>query len=219
MNGLWVLLLLIAVSALPVLAVVIWVCFRRLPVRPSWFLLALLAGALSLGLAALLQSLFPEIEADGLGALLAKIFVQIALTEELGRLAVFSLLLSLARRLSGTAESSSSGFAAITGLIAGLGFAVVETAMYGAGNFSIALARAITAAPLHGACGIRIGVAVFHIRSAPAKSLIGVLYAVTLHGMYNFIILSRGIPLVFPILIAFSALFSSIRLIRFSDEA
>jgi RsiW-degrading membrane proteinase PrsW (M82 family) len=221
MNGLWTLLLLIAISALPVLAVVIWIRLRRFPVQPSWFLLALLGGALSLGLAAVLQSLFPETGEARMGVLLVKIFVQIALTEELGRLAVFSLLLGLARRFSGAAKSYSSGFAAITGLIAGLSFAAVETAtMYGAGNFSIALARAITAAPLHGACGVRIGDAVFHIRSAPAKSLIRFLYAVGLHGMYNFMILSRGgIPLFFPVLIAFAALLSSLRLIRFSDEA
>jgi RsiW-degrading membrane proteinase PrsW (M82 family) len=214
MNGLWTLLLLIAISALPALAVLLWIRFRRLPVRMPWFLLSLLAGALSLGLAAVLQSLFPETGEARLGVLLAKIFVQIALTEELGRLVVFSLLLSLARRM----EPHPSGFAAITGLVAGLGFAVVETAMYGAGNFSIALVRAITAAPLHGACGARIGVAVFHIRDAPAKSLILFLYAVALHGMYNFMILSRGVPLFFPILIAFTALLSSLRLIRFSGE-
>jgi RsiW-degrading membrane proteinase PrsW (M82 family) len=214
MNGLWTLLLLIAISSLPVLAVLLWIRLRRLPVRLSWFLLALLGGALSLGLAAVLQSLFPDTGEARMGVLLAKIFVQIALTEELGRLAVFFLLLSLARRM----ESYSSGFAAITGLIAGLGFAVIETAMYGAGNFRIALARAITAAPLHGACGVRIGAVVFHIRDAPAKSLIHFLYAVALHGMYNFMILSHGIPLVFPVLIAFAALSSSIRLIRFSDE-
>jgi RsiW-degrading membrane proteinase PrsW (M82 family) len=218
MNGLWTLLLLIAISALPVLAVLLWIRLRRLPVKPSWFLLALLAGALSLGLAAILQSLFPETGEARMGVLLAKIFVQIALTEELGRLVVFALLLSLARRFSGEAEPQSSGFAAITGLVGGLGFAVIETAMYGAGNFTIALARAITAAPLHGACGIRIGAAVFHIRDAPAKSLILFLYAVALHGMYNFMILSRGIPLFFPVLIAFAALSSSIRLIRFSDD-
>jgi RsiW-degrading membrane proteinase PrsW (M82 family) len=177
--------------------------------------LALLGGALSLGLAAVLQSLFPETGEAGLGVLLAEIFVQIALTEELGRLVVFALLLCLARQ----AEPPSSGFAAITGLIAGLGFAVIETAMYGAGNFTIALARAITAAPLHGACGVRIGAAVFHLRNAPAKSLILFLYAVALHGMYNFMLLSRGIPLFFPVLIAFAALASSIRLIRFSEDS
>jgi RsiW-degrading membrane proteinase PrsW (M82 family) len=217
MNGLWILLLLIAISALPVLAVLVWIRLRRLPVRLPWFLLALLGGALSLGLAAVLQSLFPAINEASRGVLLIKIFVQIALTEELGRLAVFSLLLCLARRVDKEAEPYSPAFAAMTGLIAGLGFAVIETAIYGVGNFSIALVRAVTAAPLHGACGARIGLAVSHVRDAPVRALARFLYAVGLHGMYNFMILNRNIPLVFPVLIAFTALFSSIQLIRFSD--
>jgi RsiW-degrading membrane proteinase PrsW (M82 family) len=105
---------------------------------------------------------------------------------------------------------------ALTGLIAGLGFAVIETALYGVGNFSIALVRAVTAAPLHGACGVRVGIAVSHVRNAPGLALVRFLYAVGIHGMYNFMILSPGIPLVFPILIAFTALLSSIQLIRYS---
>jgi RsiW-degrading membrane proteinase PrsW (M82 family) len=217
MNGLWTLLLLIMLSALPALAVWVWIRLRRLPVRLPWFLLALLGGALSLGLAAVLQSLFPAIEEASMGVLLAKIFVQIALTEELGRLAVFSLLLSLARRFDKEREPFSPAFAAITGLIAGLGFAVIETAIYGVGNFSIALVRAVTAAPLHGACGARVGLAVSHLRNAPVKALVRFLYAVGLHGMYNFMLLNQNMPLVFPVLIAFTALFSSIQLIRFSD--
>ena len=217
MNGLWILLLLIVLSALPALAVLVWIRLRRLPVRLPWFLLALLGGALSLGLAAVLQSLFPAIEEASMGVLLVKIFIQIALTEELGRLAVFSLLLGLARRFDSEVEPYSPAFAAMTGLIAGLGFAVIETAMYGVGNFSIALVRAVTAAPLHGACGARIGLAVSRVRNAPFSALIRFLYAVCLHGMYNFMILNRNIPLIFPVLIAFTALFSSIQLIRFSD--
>jgi RsiW-degrading membrane proteinase PrsW (M82 family) len=215
MNELWILLLLIAISALPVLAILIWLRLRRLPVRLPWFLLALLGGALSLGLAAVLQSLFPKTEEAGISVLLVKIFIQIALTEELGRLVVLSLFVSLARRFSREAEHPA--FAAITGLIAGLGFAVIETAMYGVGNFTIALVRAVTTAPLHGACGARIGIAVSHIRNAPVRALVRFLYTVGLHGMYNFMILNQGVPLVFPVLIAFTALFSSIQLIRFSD--
>jgi RsiW-degrading membrane proteinase PrsW (M82 family) len=172
-----------------------------------------------LGLAAVLQALFPKTDEAGMGVLLVKIFIQIALTEELGRLVVFSLLLSLARRFGREEDPPPPAFAAITGLIAGLGFAVIETAMYGVGNFNIALVRAVTTAPLHGACGIRIGVAVSQIRDTPVRALIRFLYAVGLHGMYNFMILNRGIPLVFPALIAFTALFSSIQLIRFSDAA
>ncbi|MDR0597109.1 MAG: PrsW family intramembrane metalloprotease [Treponema sp.] len=213
MNGLWVLLLLIAISALPVLAVLLWIRLRRLPVRLPWFLASLLGGALSLGLAAVLQALFPKTDEISIGV---KIFIQIALTEELGRLVVFALLLSLGRGFNREAEPYHSGFAAITGLIAGLGFAVIETAMYGVGNFNIALVRAVTTAPLHGACGARVGLAVSQIREAPLRALLRFLYAVVLHGMYNFMILNQGVPLVFPVLIAFTALFSSIQLIRFS---
>jgi RsiW-degrading membrane proteinase PrsW (M82 family) len=104
------------------------------------------------------------------------------------------------------------------GLIAGLGFAVIETAMYGVGDFRITLVRAVTAAPLHGACGARIGMAVSHLRDAPGLALVRFLYAVGIHGMYNFMIISPGIPLVFPILIAFTAFLSSIQLIRYSGE-
>jgi RsiW-degrading membrane proteinase PrsW (M82 family) len=220
MNGLWVLLLLIAISALPLLAVAIWIRVRRFPITLPWFLLALLGGAISLGLAAILQSLFPKNDEAAMGSLLFKIFVQIALTEELGRLGVFSLLFGLARRFGKEAEPQAPAFCALTGLVAGLGFAVVETAMYGVGNFSVALVRAVTAAPLHGACGARIGLAVAHLRDAPGMALARFLYAVGIHGMYNFMIVSAGIPQgirpVFPILIAFTALFSTIQLIRYS---
>ncbi|WP_038077628.1 PrsW family glutamic-type intramembrane protease [Treponema primitia] len=220
MNGLWILLLLIFISALPVLAVIIWLRVRRFPIGLSWFLLALLGGALSLGIAAILQSLFPKTDEATMGILLFKIFIQIALTEELSRLGVFSLLFGLFRRFerSKNTETYTPAFSAITGLIAGLGFAVIETAMYGVGNFSIALVRAVTSAPLHGACGTRIGMAAFHIRAAPGLALVRLLYAVGIHGMYNFMIISPGIPLVFPILIAFTALFSSVQLIRYSGS-
>jgi RsiW-degrading membrane proteinase PrsW (M82 family) len=218
MNGLWILLLLIFISALPVLAVLIWIHIRRFSIKLSWFLLALLGGAFSLGIAAILQSLFPKTDETAIGVLLFKIFIQIALTEEISRLGVFSLFFGLFRRFSKNTEVYISAFCAITGLIAGLGFAVIETAMYGVGNFSIALVRAVTAAPLHGACGTRIGMAVFHIKDAPGLVLIRFFYAVSIHGMYNFMIVSPGIPLVFPVLIAFTALLSSVQLIRYSGS-
>ncbi|GHU61174.1 hypothetical protein FACS189445_2900 [Spirochaetia bacterium] len=221
MNGLWVLLLLIFISALPVLAVLIWLRVRRFPIGLPWFLLALLGGAISLGVAAILQSLFPQTDEASMGeavlaVLLFKIFIQIALTEELGRFGVFALLFWLIRRFGKDTGTHPPAFGALTGLIAGLGFAVIETAMYGVGNFSIALVRAVTAAPLHGACGTRVGIAVSHIRDAPVLALVRFLYAVGIHGMYNFMIISPGVPLVFPILIAFTALLSSIQLIRYA---
>jgi hypothetical protein len=58
--------------------------------------------------------------------------------------------------------------------------------------------------------------AVSHIRDAPGLALVRFLYAVGIHGMYNFMIISPGVPQVFPVLIAVTALLSSIQLIRYS---
>jgi RsiW-degrading membrane proteinase PrsW (M82 family) len=214
MNGLWLLLLLIGISALPVLAVLIWLRLRRFPLGLRWFLLALLGGALSLGIAAILQSLFPAAAEIVLGEILFKIFVQIALTEELSRLAVLLILFGIYRRFSKNQETYTPAFGAALGMITGLGFAVIETAMYGVGNFHIALIRAVTAAPLHGACGARIGLSAFHLRGTPVLSLVRFLYAVGIHGMYNFMIISPGIHPIFPIIITLAAFLSSIQLLK-----
>ncbi|MDR2020304.1 MAG: PrsW family intramembrane metalloprotease [Treponema sp.] len=214
MKGLWALLLLISFSALPVLAVYIWIRFRKFPMGFPWFLAALLSGAFSLGAAALIQSLFPSPEELTLRILLAKIFLQIALTEELARLGVLLLLFWLARRFSKHRESLTPAFGTATGLIAGLGFAVIETAFYGAANFSVALIRAVTAAPLHGACGARIGLGAVNLKKEPFLAVLRFFYAVIIHGMYNFMLVSPSVPVIFPILIALTALISSIQALR-----
>jgi RsiW-degrading membrane proteinase PrsW (M82 family) len=214
MKGLWVLLLLISISVLPVLAVYLWIRFRKFPLGFPWFLLALLSGILSLGLAALIQSFFPNLEEISLGILLAKIFVQIALTEELARLGVLLVLFWAARSFGTYRDRLSPAFGAATGLIAGLGFAVLETAFYGAANFGVALIRAVTAAPLHGACGARIGLGAVSLKKEPFLAVLRFFYAVIIHGMYNFMLISPAVPVVFPILIAITALISSIQALR-----
>jgi RsiW-degrading membrane proteinase PrsW (M82 family) len=211
MNGLGILLLLILISALPVLAVYIWIRISRFPINLPWFFLALLGGAFSLGIAALLQSFFPQVHETTLGIALFKIFVQIALTEELGRLGILLLFFGLGRRFGKNTDAYTPAYGTIMGLIVGLGFAVIETAAYGVGNFRIALIRAVTAAPLHGACGARIGLGAIGMHEKPGLTLARFLYAVGIHGMYNFMLASPRLPLVFPVLIAFSALISSLR--------
>jgi RsiW-degrading membrane proteinase PrsW (M82 family) len=215
MKGLWVLLLLISISVLPVLAVYIWIRLRKFPLGFPWFLTALLGGVLSLGLAALIQSLFPSLEETALWILLAKIFVQIALTEELARFGVLLLLFWLARGFTKYRELLSPAFGTATGLITGLGFAVIETAFYGASNFGVALIRAVTAAPLHGACGARIGLGAVNIKEEPFQAVLRFFYAVIIHGMYNFMLISPSVPVIFPILIAITALISSIQTLRY----
>jgi RsiW-degrading membrane proteinase PrsW (M82 family) len=213
MYGLGVLLLLIFISALPVLALYLWLRKRKYPIALPWILVSLLGGVVSLLFAALLQNLFPPDSHSSMGVLLFKIFVQIALTEEAGRFVVVCVLLELFRRGAG-GDKITPSFGAVTGLFTGLGFAVVETASYGAANLGIALLRAVTAAPLHGACGARVGICAAGISREPLRTLPRFLAAVTIHGMYNLMIISPGVPAFLSILIAFAALASSLQMIR-----
>jgi RsiW-degrading membrane proteinase PrsW (M82 family) len=92
MNGIAILLLLILISALPVLPLSLWIRRRAFPIRLPWFLLAFLAGAVSLALAAFLQILIPAPDSVTMANLIMSIFVRIALTEEVSRLLVLLAL-------------------------------------------------------------------------------------------------------------------------------
>jgi RsiW-degrading membrane proteinase PrsW (M82 family) len=215
MNGIAVLLLLILISALPVLPLFFWIRRRAFPIRPSWFLLALLAGAVSLALAALLQILIPASDSITMGNLIVSIFVRIALTEEVSRLLVLLAFFAIARRFDPQSSIDAVRVRGVlTGIIAGLGFAVIETALYGSSNFTIALVRAITAAPLHGACGARIGLGTVQIKTEPVRGIGNIFYAIIIHGTYNFMLISPGIPVIFPAFIAITAFFSSLQSCR-----
>jgi RsiW-degrading membrane proteinase PrsW (M82 family) len=213
MYGLGVFLLLIFISALPVLALYLWFRKRKYLIALPWILVSLLGGIIALLFAALLQNLFPPDFHSSMGVLLFKIFVQIALTEETGRFLVLFILLELFRR-GGKGGQITPSFGAATGLFAGLGFAVVETASYGAANLNVALLRAVTAAPLHGACGARVGICAAGIGREPLRTLLRFSAAVIIHGMYNLMIISPGVPAFLSILIAFAALSSSLQVIR-----
>jgi RsiW-degrading membrane proteinase PrsW (M82 family) len=219
MTGLWVLLLLVFIAALPVLPAYVWFRSQKFPLPLYWFLLSLLTGAFSLLIAALLQNIFSSISRgnalsneSAIGGVFVTIFIRIALTEETGRLLALLLFLGLGSRFKKILSSVSASlwdlsFGAATGLLAGLGFAIIETASYGVMSIGIALLRAFTAAPLHGACGARIGMAVVTFKENPAQSIWRFFSAVAIHGMYNFMIISPGSPRIFPILIAFFSAF------------
>ncbi|MDR0450071.1 MAG: PrsW family intramembrane metalloprotease [Treponema sp.] len=229
-----ILLLLIFISALPVFLFYLWLRLSRFFLPLHWFLLFLLAGTLSLLAALVLQRLLPDTPpgAGGTGWLFYTIFCKAALAEETGR---FLVLLAFFRISSGfSAQSGGGGFAPrfrrsaepgpdaapgrfwgmLAGLVAGLGFAAVENASYGAADAAIALIRAFTAAPLHGACGARAGAAAAGLRESPFPSLLSFLSAVANHGMYNFMILLGPAPRILAIFTAFTALASSILFIR-----
>lgn len=207
-------LVLIFIAAFPVLLVYIWFRVRQFPLSLPWFILSLLGGAFSLGIAALMQGFFPPLNTAVLWVLLLKIFVQIALLEEAGRFLVLVVLFNLGRHFEKQREPHIPAFGAAMGLIAGLGFAVIETASYGVTNLGIALIRAFTSAPLHGACGSRVGFAAFNLRRTPLRAVWRFFSAVAIHGMYNFLLISPGIPEALPVLIALAALFSSVRMMN-----
>ena len=213
MNGIWILLLLILIAALPAIAVFFWFRAKKFRVTLRWYLAALAAGIISLSAAALAQNLFPvpggEILA-GLGQILFGVFVRVALVEELCRL-VF--LAALFRAGSRRAEMEKP-FCAALGLAAGLGFAVMENAFYGTADINIALLRAFTAAPLHGACGIRAGAAAFLFAKDPARAVFLFISAVLIHAAYNLMIVIPFLPSALAVPVALAAFFASLSFIK-----
>jgi RsiW-degrading membrane proteinase PrsW (M82 family) len=237
MFGLWVLLLLIFISAIPAIAVYIWFRVTRRPFSFIRFLCTLLAGAAAFFPALLFQSFFPRAGsawAAGKWGLFAQIFIRIALTEELSRFIVLLIFFGISDHLrpeksglsvsaeseaSGTEETSPVSYSdvmegSVTGLVAGLGFAILESASYGASSAGAALLRVFTAAPLHGACSSRVGASVVMFRKHSSQTIFRFLSAVVIHGIYNFMITMPGFPSIAAILIALSALASSILSIR-----
>jgi RsiW-degrading membrane proteinase PrsW (M82 family) len=204
-----VLLLLIFIAALPVIAVFLWFRFQRFPMHAPFFLCCLLAGALSVPVAALVQYFIP-LAANSLAAGAFNTFVRIALVEEGSRLPALLLLKRIRQAAPDTGEETS--WAAASGLISGLGFALIESAAFGAVDIRFALLRDFTAAPLHGACGARVGLAALSYQKKPGQALWRFLSAVAIHGAYNMLVVSPRISFL-ALVLSYSSFFTSIRLL------
>jgi RsiW-degrading membrane proteinase PrsW (M82 family) len=224
MSGVGVLAFLLLFSSIPAIAVFVWFRLARYPFSSLRFSFALLAGAVSFFPALVLQNLL-TVASSGISYILGKwspiadIFLRIAFTEEFGRLLVLIILFFAISRLRpnnpGNPPISADTMASAAGLIAGFGFAIIESAVYGASNPGNALLRTFTAAPLHGACGFRVGSSVALFPERPLQAVFRFLSAVIIHGLYNFMLIIPGsIPSIAAILIALSALTSSILVIR-----
>jgi RsiW-degrading membrane proteinase PrsW (M82 family) len=210
------LFILIFISSIPAIAAFLWFRLARYPFSMSWFSAALLAGAASFFPALLLQNFLRAgsgiFRLSGKWGLFAEIFVRIALTEELSRFLILLILFAIIRRIS---EKPVGITANAAGFVAGLGFAILESAVYGASSPGNALLRAFTAAPLHGACGSRVGFSVVLLRERPVHGIFRFLSAVAIHGVYNFMLRIPGrFPPIAAVLIAVSALVSAIQVIR-----
>jgi RsiW-degrading membrane proteinase PrsW (M82 family) len=215
----WILLLLISISILPVIGVFIWFRIVKYPIDIFLFFCGLLGGALALLVAGIFQSLFPPLNKLDLRSLLFRLMVQIALTEEAGRFVILLILRLLLDRFVKAPALPPENLGSAVGLLTGLGFAVIETATYGAAGLRIALLRAFTAAPLHGACGSRVGVTVFSFRKAPFRGIFRFIAAAIIHGVYNFMVINPEMPIVFPILLVAVSLLSALQTIRPRNSA
>jgi len=222
MSGMEVLAILLFISSIPVIAVFIWFRLAKYQFSINKFLFALLAGTVAVFPALILQRILLAlpVPTEGKLALFFEYFIRIAFTEEFSRLIILIILFFAIHRLSSrqaeqtsadpqdTEENTTEG---AIGLIAGLGFAILESAVISASNPDITLMRTFTAAPLHGACGFRVGSSVLMFREHPVHAFFRFLSAVAIHGIYNFMLTIPGrLPSVAAILIALFALVSSV---------
>jgi len=222
MPNIGILLALIAVSAIPAVAAFLWFRLARFPVSPRVFLVSLFAGATSVFAALFLQNFVTETgmlpPLTDRTSLLLEIFVRIAFTEELARLFLLVPLFFAFRRFNQMPASpggvSADAMAKASGLVAGLGFGILESATYGAAYPINVLFRALITTPLHAACGSRVGASIATFRERPALAVFQFLSAVAIHGIFNLLVVTpaRFAPWV-AIFVAFSALASSIQMI------
>lgn len=192
-------------AALPAVAMLAWVASRdRLPEPPKVVVLTALFGGLvtvpivlvELGLVGWLGlPQLPEVETIGQALLWG--FVVAALTEE-----VFKLL--VIRGYSARHDAFDEPFDGIVyGVAASLGFAIAENVLYVGGGallggieagIGIALARALTAVPMHAVCGVIMGACIGAGRYEPNKGwlLWGLLSAIGIHGTYDAFLFSAA---------------------------
>jgi RsiW-degrading membrane proteinase PrsW (M82 family) len=221
MSGSWFLIILILISSLPVVAVYIWFRIAKYQISLIQFLFALLAGAAAVFPALILRSLLTFSLSYGRIAVFYNFFIKIAFTEELSRLIMLFIYFFIVLRIKPKADGSqSSAFNIIKqgtaiGLVAGLGFAILESATYTASDMSVTfvLLRILTAA-LHGACSSRVGSAVVMFKKNPIQALMRFFTAVAIHGVYDLMVRIPGLPSIMAILIAFSAVTTTILSIR-----
>ena len=207
MQGIMGLAALAALSAVP-LALALPYLARR---RPRFGLLRLTsaaaAGFVAVIPAALLQAAVPN-AGHGAADLLFHAFIVIALTEEGSKF----LTIKIVRQRWGEEENAIP-----TGVAASLGFAFFETIVYASVNPSAILIRAVSAAPLHAACGSWVGRAALAPKRRAAFALFHFLFAVFVHGAYDLTLLVPGFPVFIPVLIALSGLAVSLRGLHLDD--
>jgi len=218
----WVLIVLILIYSLPVVIVYIWFRFAKYQISLVQFLFAFLAGAAAFFPALILQKMLSfSFYSYNKTALFYNFFIRIALTEESSRFLMLLIFFFISARLKPDADLNQPlTFNVIKrgtaiGLIAGLGFAFLESVRYAVSDMSISIAllRIFTAA-LHGACGSRVGSAAVTLQKNPVQAFLRFFTAVAIHGVFNLMVNIPGLPSIAAILITLSALTTTILFIR-----
>ncbi|MDR2842262.1 MAG: PrsW family intramembrane metalloprotease [Spirochaetaceae bacterium] len=200
--------LLLFVSIYPIIGGWLFLHLSRLRMQTPVFLSAVAGGVLSTILAATLQSIIPVINIEARLEILFDIFVRIAFVEELMRFIVLRIMFAALVKFFKTKLTLPLQTAC--GLMLGLAFSSIETALIITTNVQFGMIRIFTAAPLHGACGGRCAMA-----AAKDGGTTGVIRhfgsAVLLHGFYNAMLVREGfLPLVGVLL----AIMSFVRTIK-----
>ena len=211
MPGLGTLAMILCISSIPAIAALIWFRLKRWPFSWPRFAFSLLAGATAVFPALLLQEIIPF---GGRWAVLARAF-----TEELSRLPLLAILFFAFSRFRSAAQHTvnegnafAQGIAGASGFVSGLGFALLETTVYGASNPFNALLRILTTAPMHAACGFRVGSSIAQFKQSPARASAQFLSAVVIHSAYNLMLEIPGsLPPIAAVLIALSACASAVQ--------
>ncbi|MDR3300950.1 MAG: PrsW family intramembrane metalloprotease [Spirochaetaceae bacterium] len=218
MSGAIIILALVVLAFLPAALAVFWFRHRKLAMPLHFVLIFLASGVLSMILALVVQSGLPQNDSYSFSrwTVFIDLFLRISLTEEGAKLLFLLGIFALIRRFSRNIVIFE-GFAAGAGLLAGFAFAAVESAVYAAADSSVVLLRMISAVPLHGACGIRCGLAASGFASKPRSALGRFTSAIVLHSFYDFLLPLGGFRAALGILLALVALVSSAQSIRPSE--
>jgi hypothetical protein len=183
----------ILLAVLPLAVSWLWLK-RKVNIDARYFLAALAAGVLSLALAAVVQILLPALQFSATGGMRLVFLVRAALIEEGSRLVMLMPLLAVTRLFDKAKLKAAGMMTAAVGMVAGLAFSAVETAVFALASPTTGPARLLrlSAVLLHAACGIRCALASGALLSKNISFLPNFARAVALHTVYNFIVLHTG---------------------------
>ncbi|GMO42315.1 MAG: hypothetical protein Ta2B_22530 [Termitinemataceae bacterium] len=201
--------LLLFLSIYPIIGTIFFIKMSRQKLPYPVFLCAAACGVLSTVFAALLQGMLDPPEFSNRIAILYYIFVRISFSEEIMRVVVLFPFFMLYKKIF--KSELTKPFAVICGLCSGLAFASVETALIAATNPTFILIRLITAAPLHGACGVRCAAAAFS-KPFGSKNIRYFAGALILHAFYDAMLISGNrLFIAIAVMLTIAVLIRSVR--------